>query len=96
MFFIDEYWLLRQKKTPIPEIIQKTCPKSTISDYMEERLWIIESPEFLKYDKVMKDAVNVLNLLNREYRLVLVTLRRYPENLYWELEHFKLNYYVYP
>lgn len=86
----DEYWRLKQKKTPESEILALTGAEAAIDRYTACRLDRIESPTYLAHDGVWPGAYEALRRLREQDRLVLVTLRGRSESLQWQLERLGL------
>lgn len=86
-----KYWELKRGKTPIRDIVTLTAPIEMVKKYNAERLSVIESREYLVFDKIIPGSVEVLKSLSNLFHLILVTTRRNPENLKWELEQLGLN-----
>lgn len=86
----SEYWRLKRTRTPIPAIVERTAPAHFVEQYVEERLRVIESVEYLKYDAVHEGVMSLLKQLGQRLPLVLVTLRNKRAALDWELEHLAL------
>ena len=86
----DDYWHFKCTRTPVLDILAKVGAKDIKDEYIRMRTAWIEKPNYLKYDKVWPGVQETLISLSREYRLVLVTLRRSDEMLNEELERLKL------
>lgn len=89
----DEYWQLKKEHTPIPEIMKRTCPPEFIDCYIKKRLEVIENFSYLKQDKIIPGADQVLHRLSQKHTLILVTLRNRSETLSQELDYFDLRKY---
>lgn len=90
---LEKYWDCKRNKIPEPKIVAMTAPGEFADTYIPERLRVIENTEYLQYDVVFDGALSVLETLQAQHELVLVTLRNRRENLMWELEHFDLRKY---
>lgn len=84
------YWNLKRVRTPIPDIIQRTAPERLVEIYIKERLEVIETIDYLKYDRLQPGITKLLVELKQRCRLVLVTLRNIRKSLDWELDHFDM------
>ena len=86
----DEYWHLKRTRTPVPDILARVGAQDIADVYTRMRIGRIETPEYLKYDRVWPGVREALAALGRDHRLVLVTLRRSVEALHGELERLEL------
>lgn len=86
----DEYWDLKRERQPYAAILSKTGCEELAAECMKRFLQKIESPDFLKFDQLLDGARKTLTVLKKDNRLVLVTLRRSRENLFWELKDLKI------
>jgi len=89
----EVYWQLKKEHTPSPDIIQRTCSAEVVELYIKKRLEVIENFSYLKYDKVIPGAYQVLDRLSKKHTMILVTLRNRSETLSRELEYFDLKKY---
>lgn len=60
-----------------------------VSDYVRDRLALIEAREYLAWDRLQPGAIQALQEL-RTHRLRLVTLRKNRANLLWQLSNLGL------
>lgn len=93
----QEYWSLKRQN-----IKHKTIIENFFSNYNYnhnhnfddfERKWLnnIENNNYLCYDKICNNAINILNYLaSKNYNLYLLTARQSKENLYKELTKFQI------
>lgn len=89
----EEYWELKRNRVPEPEIVMRTAPEEFVKPYIAERLAVIEDIEYLAADQVQAGVTDVLERLQLQYPLTLVTLRNRRQSLMWELDHFQLMQY---
>jgi phosphoglycolate phosphatase-like HAD superfamily hydrolase len=89
-----EYWEAKKNKIPDSEILEKSSASHLILEYIDERKKRIETPDYIKLDKLQKNAELVLNNLSQKNDLILVTLRNSKTALEAELEHLNLNKYI--
>src|SRR6516162_7729490 len=82
----DEFWSLKRQRIAPTEILARSCPNLAARAYSQAWLTLIETLEFLRFDTIVPGAVEVLQSLGSRYHLRLVTLRRSPSHLRWELE----------
>ncbi|VAX23793.1 hypothetical protein MNBD_NITROSPINAE03-80 [hydrothermal vent metagenome] len=89
----DEYWSLKRKRTPIPEILKLSgLPASAHLTYINERLSIIENKEFLAYDRLYPFVPGVIKELSVFSEIYIVTLRNRRENLSWQLSELDIGH----
>jgi len=88
-----EYWNAKRNKVPESEILEQTDAMSILESYQRQRKLLFESDQYLKFDRIQDGTTEVLENFAQHYRLVLVTLRTFPEQLYKELKCFNLNQY---
>lgn len=74
------------------EAAKRNFKKSSISGkdgiFKEKWLSLIENKKYLKIDEIFPSIKETLYSLTKNYRLVLVSLRRARENLIWQLNYF--------
>lgn len=91
-----EYWNLKRQNIKHKTIIENFFSNYNFDDF--ERKWLnnIENIQYLRYDKIFDDTINILQYLtlSKKYNLYLLTARQSKENLYKELQKFQLlNYF---
>lgn len=89
----DKYWQLKREKTSVAKILKETSKNIGKVQYQKRGAQLIEDKRFLKYDKTFPEVYKVLDDFKKKHRLILVTLRRFLENLNWELVRLKLTPY---
>jgi len=89
----DKYWKLKKSKTPVEQILALSGARIEVDEYIKDRLQLIETKEFIQYDRLFTFTHKVLVELKQSCRLVLVTLRSNYENLMWELKKFEIDRY---
>jgi beta-phosphoglucomutase-like phosphatase (HAD superfamily) len=68
--------------------------KKLIKLYCKKRLKLIEQRNYLKYDKISPGILSVLRLWSKNGKMMLITSRKSPQNLIWELKNLSLyNYF---
>lgn len=84
------YWALKRDRADLGRILKLSGLKTRKLNF--KRLWLdlIEDNSFLKYDRVFPSAKSALKLLKKEYKLILVTLRKSSLNLRRQLNKLKL------
>lgn len=88
-----EYWNAKRRKISEIEILQKSSAEPLIEIYLYERKILIESDSYLIYDKLQDGALHVLETLCKKHKLILVTLRTYPEQLHKQLSYLNIKKY---
>jgi phosphoglycolate phosphatase-like HAD superfamily hydrolase len=87
-----DYWELKRRKTPNRSILgMSRLPEDLEPAYMAERKNLIETPEFLKYDRIHDGAFETLQTLAAKGDSILVTLRSSREALLDELKRLSLD-----
>jgi phosphoglycolate phosphatase len=86
----DEYWRIKQLRTPVQEILARTGAADFAPTFRERRNARIESDSYLAHDQLQPQVKEVLYQLNARFRLVLVTLRSSRPQLLKELEALAL------
>lgn len=89
----EAYWELKKNKATTIDILSKTNAGDIVNEYLHERLRIIETEEFLQYNKLIPNTSEILSELAKDYLLVIVTLRNNRTLLLKELEKFGLMKY---
>lgn len=87
---LTEYWALKQRRTPLQDILARTGAEAVLEEYIEMWSARIEMPTYLAYDRVWPGVTETLLLLSQAHRLVLVTLRHSVEALHGELQQLCL------
>ena len=78
----DEYWQLKRDKEPWEVVLPKSGVKIGYKQaFLNNFIFRIESPDFLKDDLLIPGAADFLGLASAKHDLYLVSLRRKPENL---------------
>ena len=90
----EEYWQLKKERYPETEIVHKTCVNINIEYYMKLRQEVIESPKYLKYDKPFPYTLDVIKELNKNHRLIIVSLRESLDKTKKEIEKFGLKPFI--
>ena len=88
----DEYWKMKRSRKALGEILEKFSERQVSeSAFLQEWLKRIESPEYLKLDKLIPGVKKQLYRLKERLDLVLVTLRRNQDGLGDQLRHLDLS-----
>lgn len=91
---IDEYWQLKREDAKWKEILPLSGLNPSIErSFLAEFIHRIESPEMLRVDVLFKDAIESLEQLARQNRLVLVSLRRNHGHLMEQLKYLGITKY---
>lgn len=91
----SEYWNAKREKISDIEVLQKSSAEPFIEKYLHERKLLIEADPYLFYDKLQVGALHILETLYKKNKLILVTLRTYPEQLYKQLEYLNIKKYFF-
>ncbi len=85
----EQYWRLKRERCPEEEIVHRTCMDVDVGKYIDLRMKMIESPEYLKYDCPFSYTFKVIRKLKEEgNRLVVVSLRESLEKTKREVDQF--------
>ena len=84
------YWQAKREATPENEILKLTGAEAFYDKYQDKRISLIESKNYLSFDKVHEGVFQVLEYLSMRFNLILVTLRRSPHQLEKQLEQLSL------
>ena len=86
-----QYWELKRKKTKWPELLPLSALSPDIEQqFLDKFIQKIEDPNYLKIDKLMPQALEVVSALAANNQCYLVSLRRRAENLRQQLEWLAL------
>lgn len=88
----QEYWSLKRQNIKHKTIIENFCSNYNFDDFESKWLNNIENINYLSYDKIFDDTINILQYLtlSKKYNLYLLTARQSKENLYKELTKFQI------
>ena len=89
----EKFWNMKRAGIKTRDILPLSFSEEAIVNFEEEWLQKIEKKSYLQYDELFPGTKNVLFNLNKEFDLVLVTLRNNTENLNWELSKLGLKSY---
>jgi len=85
------YWELKRKKTKWPVLLPKSGLDPAIEpEFLGKFIPLIESPDYLKLDRIHPEALAVVAALADRSACYLVSLRRNETNLLKELEWLEL------
>ncbi len=90
---LKKFWNMKRAGIKTCDILPASLSNDVIDSFEKEWLQKIEKKSYLQYDEVFSEIKNVLFYLNKEFDLVLVTLRNNTENLHWELSKLGLKSY---
>jgi phosphoglycolate phosphatase-like HAD superfamily hydrolase len=85
-----EYLDFKRRKSPLNIILEATNAIDLLPVFEKEWEKNIEKPYYLNLDKVFPGAIRILSKYKPRYNLILVTLRRHPNNLYAQLKNKKI------
>jgi len=87
----NEYWNLKKMQILEEEIVKKSFNNDAfISNYTKRRLELIESEEYLKYDKIIDGVIGVIKKLKEKNKIVLTTRRCKKDTLFKQLKRLNL------
>ncbi len=88
---LEDYWEMKRNRVPETEILAGIglTPEAAARS-AAARVRAIESRRYLRLDRPWPWTLPVLEELARLAPLVLVTLRRHPDRLRWQLDHLGL------
>ena len=89
----EKFWNMKRRGIKTHDILPASLSDEVIASFEEEWLQKIEKKSYLQYDELFSGIKNVLADLNKEFDVVLVTLRNNTENLHWELSKLGLKSY---
>ena len=89
----EKFWSMKRAGIKTCDILPEFFSEEAITSFEEEWLQKIEKKSYLQYDELFPEVKNVLLNLNKEFDLVLVTLRNNTANLHWELRNIGLENY---
>ncbi|MFH0935743.1 MAG: HAD hydrolase-like protein [Candidatus Omnitrophota bacterium] len=88
------YWRCKRKKIDLSKMLCLSAIKKDKA-LLFRREWLnrIERKSFLTYDRIWPYTRDTLKKLSIKHKLILITLRRSPANLNWQLRRLKLKGY---
>ena len=89
----EKFWSMKRRGIKTHDILPASLSDEVIVSFEEEWVQKIEKKSYLQYDELFPGIKNVLSDLNKEFDVVLVTLRNNTENLHWELSKLGLKSY---
>lgn len=90
----EDYWRHKRAKTALGEMLRLSgVSRREAGCFRKQWLQHVEEKRFLLYDRVWPGASKILAKLSRSYELILITLRRSPANLGWQLKRLGLGGY---
>ncbi|MEN6294432.1 MAG: HAD hydrolase-like protein, partial [Methanobacterium sp.] len=90
---LEKFWNMKRAGIKTRDILPASLSNEIIDSFEKEWLQKIEKKSYLQYDEPFPKTEKVLSCLNKEFDLVLVTLRNNTENLHWELSKLGLQNY---
>ncbi|HZW29656.1 MAG TPA: HAD hydrolase-like protein [Isosphaeraceae bacterium] len=84
------YWGRKRARVPEERILEELGASAHAVDYLRRRLELIETPDYLAYDRCWPWVEGILSGLADQYDLVLVTVRSQRPALLEELERLDL------
>lgn len=89
----DAYWALKRDNVPEAAIIAEHYPTEDFAAYEAQRMSLIEDPAFLEHDTLIPGARETLAQLSETTTLILVTLRKRPNELRQQFDRLDLRQY---
>jgi len=89
----EEYWNAKRNKVHESKILEHTDALAVLESYLQQRKILIESDQYLRFDRIQDGTFEALENLLKRRELVLITLRTIPEQLCKELKYFGLDQY---
>ncbi|MBI3308853.1 MAG: hypothetical protein HYZ79_05725, partial [Candidatus Melainabacteria bacterium] len=91
---LESFWDLKRKKETVRGILDKDgYLKISKSDYLKLWLKLIESKEYLKYDRLQANIIKDLGKLKKRFFIVVVSLRRNKIGLKNQIRNLNLRQY---
>ena len=87
----EEYWSRKRARIPEDKILEELGASEQISGYLLRRLELIETSDYLAFDRCWPWVEGVLNNLADRHDLILVTVRSHRRALLEELERVNLS-----
>lgn len=92
-FSKEEYWYLKRNKITHQIILNNYFPKYQFNDFEKKWLECIENDYYLQFDTLYEFTPKVLNNLQQNNQLYLLTARQSKKNLLKELKRFNIAQY---
>lgn len=89
----EDFWNQKRRGRRTVELLPENSSKEFQQKFIDEWLKRIEDRNYLKYDSILRESLDILSKLKDKDDLVLTTLRNNKENLLWELNNFRLTSY---
>lgn len=86
----EEYWGRKRARVPEERILEELGASAHAPDYIRRRLELIETPDYLAYDRCWPWVEKILTDLAARHDLVLVTVRSHRAALLEEFERLGL------
>lgn len=92
---LESYWRMKLERADRRQQLAASGAEAIHEDFLPAWLDRIERPEFLALDRLQPRVIEKLQeWRDQEVRLVLATMRRYPERLYKQLSHLGLDVFL--
>ncbi|MGN0014152.1 MAG: HAD family hydrolase [Candidatus Gastranaerophilaceae bacterium] len=92
-FSKDEYWQLKRNKVNHKMILEKYFPEYDFETFNTRWLELIETDKYLSLDKIYIGVYELLEKLQKNNEIYLLTARQSKEKLFEELERLNLEKY---
>jgi phosphoglycolate phosphatase len=92
-FTFEDYWELKQDKVSHRELLMRyfDYTNEEVSKFTIEWMSLIETPEWLSYDKPFNGVKSFLDLLKESHELYIVTARQYEAEVLRQIEDLELD-----
>jgi len=92
---IDDYWEMKRTKVTRDIMLERSQFQASYELFLFEWINLIETEAFLQYDVLQDLVLETLALWQeKQYRIILVTMRKNRENLLQQLESFGISKYL--
>lgn len=91
----SNYWSLRRNKTDIHYILSQSGIKieTEVEQFLQQRKALMEDTEYLKLDTLFPSTPSILNNLNSEYDIYIISIRSNKKSTAEQLHSFGLDGY---
>jgi len=86
----EEYWQLKRKKIKRTVLLEKSGWNLPYEDFYNDWLDLIETENYLEFDRLSEETKSNLFKIKKNYRIILVTMRRFKTNLINQLIKLKI------
>lgn len=88
---LTTYWQLKRRGYKLPQILQLTQADDQVNTFSQYWLENIEAKKYLQLDELFPEVMTILQQWRQQgIKILLTTLRKNSENLYWQLDYLKI------